>query len=98
MEELPDPTLVSAARPASGVRVWAHDHSVRKSSCQGWKLRSRSEAGWQCLREAQTWGDSSLGRSAFLELRERWKRPQRMFGGDEWATHLGRDGTLPFCL
>lgn len=23
----------------------AHDRSLRKSSCQGWKLRSRSEAG-----------------------------------------------------
>lgn len=45
---LPDPTLISAA--CFGVRVWApvplaHDRSLRKSSCQGWKLRSRSEAG-----------------------------------------------------
>lgn len=67
---LPEPTLVSAAPACFGVRVWAHDHSVRKSSCQGWKLRSRSGAGWQGLREAQTWGDRSLG---LLELRERWK-------------------------
>lgn len=68
---LPEPTLVSAAPACFGVRVWAHDHSVRKGSCQGWKLWSGSEAGWQCLREAQTWGDRSLGRSGVLELRER---------------------------